>query len=295
MQAKLALYATPVVLSSAIADEQKKLTSTTDPIMNKPKPKPPKVEPPPDNADAKKEDAKMDSAPVNGEGEVSRVRHGNIDILNQTFSWTSVPSYRLKAFHLFCNISFLFGSVLFPDFSYLSLRPAPLLSSSPPLILVFPWVIFIFNILHAFTALCIFTPVSIQIYSLLRPNSPLPSLIQLIFNSIGSLTYFGSLTFISSAFRMQRQRWTERPKRPPPRRPLRQSRIWTWIKQRPIDDSGIYCWLNRRKLHAYACLFGVEAKLRDRTEEEESSLPLLSVPYTVLRYRLLYCILSTAI
>ena len=92
MQAKLALYATPVVLSSAIADEQKKLTSTTDPIMNKPKPKPPKVEPPPDNADAKKEDAKMDSAPVNGEGEVSRVRYGNIDILNQTFSWTSVPS-----------------------------------------------------------------------------------------------------------------------------------------------------------------------------------------------------------
>jgi len=68
-QAKLALYATPVVLSSAIADEQKKLTSITDPIMNKPKPKPPKVEPPPDNADAKKEDAKMDSAPVNGEGE----------------------------------------------------------------------------------------------------------------------------------------------------------------------------------------------------------------------------------
>ena len=205
MQAKLALYATPVVLSSAIADEQKKLTSTTDPIMNKPKPKPPKVEPPPDNADAKKEDAKMDSAPVNGEGEVSRVRRGNVDILNQSFSWTSVPSYRLKAFHLFCNISFMFGSVLFPDFSYLSLRPAPLLSSSPPLLLVFPCP-FHFQYTPRFHRL-------MHLHSPKHPNLlpssskfPLPSLIQLIFNSIGSLTYFGSLTFISSAFRMQRQR-----------------------------------------------------------------------------------------
>jgi len=67
-QAKLPTYAPPVVLASAIADEQKKLTSTTDPIMNKPKPKPPKVEPPPDT-EAKKDETKMDTNPVNGEGE----------------------------------------------------------------------------------------------------------------------------------------------------------------------------------------------------------------------------------
>ena len=68
-QAKLALHAPPVVLTTAIFDEQKKMTSVTDPIINKPKPKPPKVEPPPDT-EAKKDEAKMDTNPVNGEGEV---------------------------------------------------------------------------------------------------------------------------------------------------------------------------------------------------------------------------------
>lgn len=67
-QTKLPTHAPPAVLSSAIAEEQKKLTSTTDPIMNKPKPKPPKVEPPPDT-EAKKEETKMDASQVNGEGE----------------------------------------------------------------------------------------------------------------------------------------------------------------------------------------------------------------------------------
>ena len=66
-KAKLPSYAPPAVLSSAIAEEQKKLNSTAEPIMNKPKPKPPKVEPPPDT---KNDENKMDSNPVNGEGEV---------------------------------------------------------------------------------------------------------------------------------------------------------------------------------------------------------------------------------
>jgi heat shock protein 4 len=67
-QAKLPTYAPPAVLSSNIAEQQKKLTSTTDPIMTKPKPKPPKVEPPPDT-ETKKEETKMEDTPVNGEGE----------------------------------------------------------------------------------------------------------------------------------------------------------------------------------------------------------------------------------
>jgi len=67
-QAKLPTYAPPAVLSSNIAEQQKKLTSTADPIMTKPKPKPPKVEPPPDT-ETKKEETKMEDAPLNGEGE----------------------------------------------------------------------------------------------------------------------------------------------------------------------------------------------------------------------------------
>lgn len=61
-QAKLPLFAPPVVLSSAIVEEQNKLNTTCRPIVNKPKPKPPKVEPPP--VEPAKEDAK---AEVNGE------------------------------------------------------------------------------------------------------------------------------------------------------------------------------------------------------------------------------------
>lgn len=77
-QAKLPSYAPPAVLSSAIAEEQKKLNSVAEPIMTKPKPKPPKVEPPPDT---KKDETKMDSNPVNGEGEnPSANMNGNSEV-----------------------------------------------------------------------------------------------------------------------------------------------------------------------------------------------------------------------
>jgi len=74
-QAKLPAYANPVVLSSAIFEEQKKMTSTTDPIMNKPKPKPPKVEPPPDTTNDK-EETKKDEATINGEEDATAKMNG---------------------------------------------------------------------------------------------------------------------------------------------------------------------------------------------------------------------------